>query len=178
MTAVVATETTGALESDPNIGAIPGAPEAPRVPALADLTVGDVVAEKTYHLTRDSLVKYAAASGDFNPIHYRDDVANSVGLPGVIAHGVLTMSVSAQLVADWLGSAGFVSDFQARFTRPVPVDGTDGADVVVTATVGLIDTVGARIDLAVLFDGAKVLGKSQARVVFTTGAAHAGTAAE
>ncbi len=68
------------------------------MPVLADLAVGDVVAERSVHLTRDSLVHYAGASGDFNPIHYRDDVAASVGLPGVLAHGMLTMG---QAVRPW-----------------------------------------------------------------------------
>ena len=61
------------------------------------LAVGDIVAEQTYQLTRDSLVRYAGASGDFNPIHYRDDIAQSVGLPGVLAHGMLTMGLAVQL---------------------------------------------------------------------------------
>ena len=64
----------------------------------ASVAVGDVVAETTYELTRDSLVRYAGASGDFNPIHYRDDVATSVGLPGVLAHGMLTMGIAVQPV--------------------------------------------------------------------------------
>ena len=76
---------------------------ASAVPVLADLGVGDVVAERSLHLTRDSLVRYAGASGDFNPIHYRDDVAASVGLPGVLAHGMLTMGQAVQPVADWAG---------------------------------------------------------------------------
>ncbi|WP_268892331.1 MaoC/PaaZ C-terminal domain-containing protein, partial [Microbacterium sp. 8M] len=76
-------------------------------PATA-LEVGTVVAERAVHLTRDSLVRYAGASGDFNPIHYRDDVAASVGLPGVLAHGMLTMGIAVQPVAEWLGDRGWV----------------------------------------------------------------------
>ena len=91
-------------------------------PDLSTLTVGDVVAERTVHLTRDSLVRYAGASGDFNPIHYRDDVAASVGLPGVLAHGMLTMGLAVQSVVDWAGDPGRVTDYQVRFTRPVIVD--------------------------------------------------------
>lgn len=129
------------------------------------LAVGDVVAEKTYHLTRDTLVRYAGASGDFNPIHYRDDVAQGVGLPGVLAHGMLTMGFAVQPVVDWLGGdSGRVLDYQAKFTRPVPVDAAAGAEVSVVAKVGALDDDGVRIDLTVMFDGATVLGKAQVRV--------------
>ena len=130
-------------------------------PTLSSLTVGDTIAEREFPLTRDSLVRYAGASGDFNPIHYRDDVAASVGLPGVLAHGMLTMGLAVQPVVDWLGDAGRVVDYQVRFTRPVPVDPTDGAVVSVAAKVGRIDDGAARIDLTVSFDGATVLGKAQ-----------------
>ncbi|MCU1550290.1 MAG: acyl dehydratase [Glaciihabitans sp.] len=127
--------------------------------------IGDIVAENTYSLTRDSLVRYAGASGDFNAIHYRDDIAKSVGLDGVLAHGMLTMGIAVQPVVEWLGDRGFVVDYQVRFTRPVPVDPSEGASVTVVAKVGAITDDGARIDLTVTFNGATVLGKAQARVV-------------
>jgi acyl dehydratase len=135
-------------------------------PELATLSVGDVVAEKTFTLSRDSLVRYAGASGDFNPIHYRDDVAVSVGLPGVLAHGMLTMGFAVQPVVDWVGDPGRVTDYQVKFTRPVLVDTVDGAVVTVVAKVGAIDTdvATARIDLTVTFGSQTVLGKAQARV--------------
>ncbi|WP_449278180.1 MaoC family dehydratase [Leucobacter sp. GX24907] len=138
------------------------------MPSFEELNRGDVVAERELTLTRDRLVRYAGASGDFNPIHYRDDVAQSVGLPGVLAHGMLTMGVAGSVATDWLGDAGRVVDFQSRFTRPVPVDAQDGAVVTVTATVGALDEEArtARIDLRVVFDGATVLGKSQMAVAF------------
>lgn len=129
-----------------------------------NVSVGDVVAEREFHLTRDSLVRYAGASGDFNPIHYRDDVAQEVGLPGVLAHGMLTMGIAAQPVADWLGEPGKVLDYQVRFTRPVLVDAADGALVRVVAKVGAVDDDGARIDLTVTFADETVLGKAQMRV--------------
>jgi len=132
---------------------------------LSALAVGDIVAEKTFTLTRDSLVRYAGASGDFNPIHYRDDVAQSVGLPGVLAHGMLTMGLAVQPVVDWLGDSGLVADYQVRFTRPVPVDAAEGAVLTVVAKVGVVDASGARIDLTVTFDGSTVLGKAQVRVI-------------
>ena len=139
------------------------------MPQLAELTAGDIVATAEYHLTRDSLVRYAGASGDFNPIHYRDDVAVSVGLPGVLAHGMLTMGLAVQCVADWAGDPARVVDYQVRFTRPVLVDAVTGADVSVSAKVGALDAEAnvARIDLTVTCDGVTVLGKAQIRVTLS-----------
>jgi acyl dehydratase len=128
------------------------------------LEVGQVVAEQTVTLSRDTLVRYAGASGDFNPIHYRDDVAASVGLPGVLAHGMLTMGVAVQTVVDWLDGRAWVSDCQVRFTRPVVVDPATGAEVTITVTVGVIDEAGARLDLAAVSASQTVLGKAQVRI--------------
>ncbi|GAA4164074.1 MaoC/PaaZ C-terminal domain-containing protein [Gryllotalpicola daejeonensis] len=130
------------------------------------LAVGDVVAEAAFPLTRDSLVRYAGASGDFNPIHYRDDVAASVGLPGVLAHGMLTMGLAVQPVSDWLGDPGRILDYQVRFTRPVVVDPQAGAEVLVVAKVGKLDAEAgqARIDLTVSVGEQTVLGKAQVLV--------------
>ncbi|AYG04000.1 MaoC family dehydratase [Gryllotalpicola protaetiae] len=127
------------------------------------LTVGDVVAQAAFPLSRDSLVRYAGASGDFNPIHYRDDVAASVGLPGVLAHGMLTMGLAVQPVSDWLGDPGRILDYQVRFTRPVVVDPQSGAEILVVAKVGKLDEEAgqARIDLTVTVGEQTVLGKSQ-----------------
>jgi len=139
---------------------------APVTPTLDSLTLGDIVAESSFPLTRDSLVRYAGASGDFNPIHYRDDVAHSVGLPGVLAHGMLTMGLAIQPVVDWAGDPARVLDYQVRFTRPVPVDPELGAVVTMVAKVGALDVDAgiARIDLTVTFNAVTVLGKAQARV--------------
>jgi acyl dehydratase len=131
---------------------------------VTELTVGDIVAERTVDLSRDSLVRYAGASGDFNPIHYRDDIAESVGLPGVLAHGMLTMGLAVQTVVPWLGDAGRILEYGVRFTRPVVVDPESGADVTVVAQVGAVDDEPARIDLTVSHDGATVLVKAQVRV--------------
>jgi len=128
------------------------------------LTVGDVIAERTVHLTRESLVRYAGASGDFNPIHYRDDVAAAVGLPGVLAHGMLTMGLAVQTIVSWLGDAGRILDYGVRFTRPVVVDPEAGADVGIVAKVGAVDDESARIDLTVTHAGATVLVKAQVRI--------------
>jgi acyl dehydratase len=129
------------------------------------LEVGEVVAEASFPLTRDSLVRYAGASGDFNPIHYRDDVAQGVGLPGVLAHGMLTMGLAVQPVVDWLGDPGKVLDYQVKFTRPVIVDPETGAVITVVAKVGAIEESAVRIDLTVTFGEQTVLGKAQVRVV-------------
>jgi len=135
---------------------------------MIELAVGDVVAENSYHLTRDSLVRYAGASGDFNAIHYRDDIAGEVGLDGVLAHGMLTMGLAVQPVVDWLGARGTVRDYQVKFTRPVVVDPVHGADLAVVAKVGAVDADGARIDLTVSFGDLTVLGKAQVRVALAS----------
>ncbi|WP_062528639.1 MaoC/PaaZ C-terminal domain-containing protein [Demequina rhizosphaerae] len=134
-------------------------------PAFDALEVGEVVAERAVELTRDSLVRYAGASGDFNPIHYNEVVAESVGLPGVIAHGMLTMGTAASVVEEWAGP-GNVVDLQTRFTRPIPVPAIGEAAVSFTAKVGALDAESrtARIDITVEHDGQKVLGKAQAVV--------------
>lgn len=130
------------------------------------LTIGQELPTKEFLITRDSLVRYAGASGDFNAIHYRDDVAKAVGLPGVLAHGMLTMGAAVQTVVDFIGDSGKVLDYQVRFTKPVLVDATTGATLVVNATVVEIDEDEkvARIDLSASCEGVVVLGKAQVRV--------------
>jgi acyl dehydratase len=130
------------------------------------LTVGQELPTRTFLITRDSLVRYAGASGDFNPIHYRDDVAQSVGLPGVLAHGMLTMGLAVQTVVDFVGDSGKILDYQVRFTKPVLVDAKTGAKVEVSAKVIEIaeDGASARIDLTAVFAELTVLGKAQVRV--------------
>ncbi|MFJ6678650.1 MaoC/PaaZ C-terminal domain-containing protein [Microbacterium sp. NPDC091382] len=131
---------------------------------MTNLDIGEVVAERTVHLTRTSLVRYAGASGDFNPIHYNDAVAERVGLPGVLAHGMLTMGLAVETIVEWLGDSGRILEYGVRFTRPVVVDTESGADVTVVAKVGAVDDDGMRIDLTVSHDGTTVLGKAQVRV--------------
>ena len=128
------------------------------------MNIGDIIAERTVHLDRESLVRYAGASGDFNPIHYRDDVAARVGLPGVLAHGMLTMGLAVETIVPWLGDSGRIIDYGVRFTRPVVVDPESGADVTVTAKVGAVDDDTLRIDLTVAAGETTVLGKAQVRV--------------
>jgi acyl dehydratase len=130
------------------------------------LIIGQELPTREFKITRDSLVRYAGASGDFNAIHYRDDVAKAVGLPGVLAHGMLTMGAAVQCVVDFLGDSGKVLDYQVRFTKPVLVHATKGATLIVNATVVEIDEAEkiARIDLSATADGVVVLGKAQVRV--------------
>lgn len=138
-------------------------------PTIDSVAVGDEIPVVDYHLTRDTLVRYAGASGDFNPIHYRDDVATSVGLPGVLAHGMLTMGIAVQATTNWVGDPARVVDYQTRFTRPVLVDPTAGADITVSGKVAVVDIEAGevRVDLTVTFNGETVLGKAQARVRLT-----------
>jgi len=131
---------------------------------MSALEIGTVVAERTVHLTREDLVRYAGASGDFNPIHFRDDVATRVGLPGVLAHGMLTMGLAVETIVGWLGDSGRILEYGVRFTRPVVVDAESGADLTVVAKVGAVDDEVARIYLTVSFADTVVLGKAQVRI--------------
>lgn len=143
------------------------------------LAVGDVIAERDIHFTRAALKVYADASGDQNPIHQDDEVAASVGLPGVIAHGMLTMGAAVQPVVDWIaalpgagdGDGPRIAEYGVRFTRMVVVDAAAGADVHVTAKVGAVDAAAgtARIELAVVFQDETVLGKAQVLVAGLAG---------
>ena len=130
------------------------------------LTIGQELPAREFKITRDSLVRYAGASGDFNPIHYRDDFAQKVGLPGVLAHGMLTMGLAVQVVVDFVGGSVNILDYQVRFTKPVLVDAKDGATVTVSAKVAEIaeDGKSARIDLTAVAAELTVLGKAQVRV--------------
>jgi acyl dehydratase len=136
------------------------------LPALADLAVGQEVGRREVAVDRARLVRYAGASGDFNPIHWNERFATEVGLPGVIAHGMWTMGAAVGVVSDWLGDPGAVLDYQTRFARPVPVADPEGATVEVVATVGALDEESrtARVDLMVTAAGTRVLAKAQVLV--------------
>jgi acyl dehydratase len=114
---------------------------------------------KTYRVTRADLVRYAGASGDFNPIHWSERVATSVGLPGVIAHGMYTMALATRAVSEWTGDPAGIVDIRVRFTRPVPVPDTDeGTEVTVTATWRTDDDGLRRLQVTAWCGGEKVLG--------------------
>ncbi len=131
-----------------------------------DVTVGSELPDQVYRVTRADLVRYAGASGDFNPIHWNDRVATSVGLPGVIAHGMFTMALGARAVTAWTGDPGALVEYHVRFGRPVVVPDDDaGAEVTVRAKVGaLLDEGRVRVDLTVTADGEKVLSLARATV--------------
>ena len=133
---------------------------------IASLKVGQEIGSIEILLTRDSLIRYAGASGDFNPIHYRDDIAKAVGLDGVLAHGMLTMGAAVQVAVDWVGDPGRILDYGVRFTKPVFVDATDGAVLKVSGKIGEIDAENSvvRIDITAIAADLAVLGKAQARV--------------
>ena len=139
---------------------------------FATLEKGMDIGSTTIHVNRADLVRYAGASGDFNPIHWNERFAREVELPGVIAHGMFTMGAAVQLVTDWIGDPGAVLSYGTRFTKPVPVadlDGAPGAVVEVVGVVGALDAEAgtARVDLMVTLDGQKVLMKAQATVRVT-----------
>jgi acyl dehydratase len=132
----------------------------------AQVQVGDQLPTATYRLTRLDLVRYAGASGDFNPIHWNESFATAVGLPDVIAHGMLTMAKAICVVTDWLGDPGAVLEYGVRFTRPVPVPNDDaGATIEVSAQVAeLLDGNRARIAITASSGAQTVLGKAVAVV--------------
>src|SRR5215470_8213143 len=102
----------------------------------ADVEPGTAIAPKSYRVTRLDLVKYAGASGDFNPIHWSERVARSVGLPGVIAHGMYTMALAGRALSTWAGRPDAVVEFGVRFTKPVAVPDDDiGAEVIIGGVV-------------------------------------------
>jgi acyl dehydratase len=133
---------------------------------MTDLAAGDVLPVQTYRVTRSDLVRYAGASGDFNPIHWSDRVAGSVGLPGVIAHGMYTMALAARALDTWAGAPGRVRELGCKFTKPVVVpDDDEGVEVRVGGTVKNLTEDGVHIALEVTCGGEKVLGMPKAVLV-------------
>jgi len=126
---------------------------------------GDQLPTQTYRVTRADLVRYAGASGDFNPIHWNDRTARAVGLPGVIAHGMYTMALAARALVTWTGDAGSVIEYGVRFTKPVLVpDDDEGTEVTVTGLVKSVDDGVARVELTVVSGGEKVLAQARAQL--------------
>jgi acyl dehydratase len=130
------------------------------------IEVGTELPAQSFVLNRLDLIKYAGASGDFNIIHWSDRVATDVGLPGVIAHGMLTMAEAVRVVTDWTGDPGSVVEYGVRFTRPVPVPDTDsGTTLNVTGKVTSKNEDGTvSVTLSASCDGQTVLAKAVARV--------------
>ena len=134
-------------------------------PDLLALDVGTVLPPLTVRFTRERLVRYAGASTDFNPIHYSEHFAAQVGLPGVIAHGMLTMGAALRVVTDWVGDPAAVTAYAVRFTRPVVVPDDDaGAEVTFEARVTAIDGSVVTVGIDATCAGVKVLGAARAEV--------------
>ena len=129
------------------------------------IEVGTVLEEHTFYLDRAMLKAYADASGDQNPIHQNEEFALSVGLPNVIAHGMLTMALVGKYVTDWTGGSAAVKEFSARFIKPVIVPADQKVDLTVTATVSEIDGDHISITLSATSAGVKVLGMAKAVVI-------------
>jgi acyl dehydratase len=132
-----------------------------------DLTeVGTAISPRQYQVTRRDLVRYAGASGDFNVIHWNERIARSVGLPDVIAHGMLTMALAGRFLTEWAGDPGAVTDFGVRFSAPVVVPDDDkGATVEVAGTVTeKLDGRRVAVDVTATSDGTKVLTRARAVV--------------
>ena len=137
-------------------------------PTSASLEVGIALPPQEYVVTRADLVRYTGASGDRNPIHWSDRVATSVGLPGVIAHGMYTMALAARALDTWAGGPGRVREFGCKFTKPVVVPDDDTGTVVrVAGTVKAVDGPRVSVTLEVTCGDDKVLGMPKAVIDLT-----------
>jgi acyl dehydratase len=133
-------------------------------PGYDDTAVGTELPPRQYEVTRRDLVRYAGASGDFNVIHWNERVATSVGLPNVIAHGMLTMALAGRFLTEWAGDPGAVTEYGVRFSSPVVVPDDDkGALVEISGVVtGKLDDHRVTVDVIARSDGVKVLTRAQA----------------
>lgn len=131
---------------------------------MREIGIGTKIPSQTYVVNREMLISYADASGDQNPIHQDETFARSVGLPNVIAHGMLTMALAGRFVTEWAGGSAHVKEFSARFTKPVVVPAGKNVDVIISA---VIDEVSARtvvLDITAECAGVKVLGMAKATI--------------
>ncbi len=129
------------------------------------IEVGAVIAERVFEIDRALLVAYANASGDQNPIHQNEEFALSVGLPNVIAHGMLTMALVGKYVTDWAGGCAAIKEFGARFVKPVIVPAGVKVDLTVSATVAEVDGDRITLTISATSAGVKVLGMAKAVVL-------------
>ena len=136
------------------------------IPSYDDTEAGTEISPRQYQVTRLDLVRYAGASGDFNVIHWNERIARAVGLPDVIAHGMLTMALAGRFLAEWAGDPGAVAEFGVRFSAPVVVpDDEKGATVEVAGTVtGKLEGNRVAVDVTARSDNAKVLTRARAVV--------------
>lgn len=128
------------------------------------IEVGTILDEKVFHLDRALLKQYADASGDQNPIHQNEEFALSVGLPNVIAHGMLTMALVGKYVSDLAGGSAHVLEYSARFIKPVIVPADEKVDLTVSATITEVDGDKVTLALSATSAGVKVLGMAKAVV--------------
>ena len=128
--------------------------------------VGTELPAQSFPVTRAALVRYAGASGDFNPIHWNERFALEVGLPNVIAHGMFTMAEAVRVVTDWLGDPGRLESYSVRFTRPVPVPDDDTGTIIEVSgkVTELLDEGRAKVMLTATHEGQKILGNAVAIV--------------
>ncbi|MBK0332109.1 MaoC family dehydratase N-terminal domain-containing protein [Brachybacterium sp. MASK1Z-5] len=179
---MTSTTSTPGTSSNPSTASSTSAPsEGAAGPALCldDLAKGQELARREYPISRDTLARYAGASGDFNPIHYNDAFATKVGLPGVIAHGMLTMGTAMSAVLDVVGDPTAVRACATRFTKPVEVPALESTTLSVVVTVRGVDAEAgtAELDVTAEAGGAKVLGRARATVALAPRSADGGTAA-
>jgi acyl dehydratase len=133
---------------------------------FADVSVGTALPTQTFPIERVTLIRYAGASGDFNPIHWNQQTAVEVGLPDVIAHGMLTMAMAVRVVTDWVGDPGAVLDYKVRFSRPVVVAADAPTPLQVSGVVRSMDEAGqtAEIQLTASVPDQTVLTKARVQV--------------
>lgn len=139
---------------------------------MSAIVVGAELPAQDFPISRDDLVRYAGASRDFNPIHWNERFAKSVGLPDVIAHGMFTMASAIRVVTDWAGDPGAVVEYSVRFTRPVVVPYPDGATLHVAGTVRTVRDDGlVEVELTCTVEGQTVLARARAVVRVPAGVA-------
>ena len=129
------------------------------------ISAGTTFDEKVFFINRALVKSYADASGDQNPIHQNEEFAVSVGLPNVIAHGMLTMALVGKYLTDLAGGSAKVLEFSARFTKPVIIPAGVDVDLTVSATVTDVSDGKATISLAATSQGVKVIGLAKAVVL-------------
>ena len=131
---------------------------------MRDLAVGSAIPSRSYVINRQTLIEYANASGDQNPIHQNEEFAKSVGLPNVIAHGMLTMALVSRFVAQWAGDVSKVKEFSARFTKPVVVPAGVDVELIVSAVIDEVTARSVTLDITAECAGVKVLGMAKATI--------------
>jgi acyl dehydratase len=126
--------------------------------------LGYQIPAETYKINRTTLVEYADAGGDKNPIHQDEAIAKSVGLPDVIAHGMLTMALAGSYVTKWAGSAAAVTEISSRFTKPVVVPAGVDVEITISAVIDEVSARQVRLEITAECAGVKVLGMAKATV--------------